>query len=90
MPPNARRVPPKGLAVGAADDGAGAPATVRVATFLGATTRLHLTTDSGAVCKADLPSWEAAALAPGTRCTITPHENPVLVAERAGAPSLKV
>ncbi|MFD6202765.1 ABC transporter ATP-binding protein [Streptomyces rubiginosohelvolus] len=81
---------PEGLAVGAADDGAGAPATVRVATFLGATTRLHLTTDSGAVCKADLPSWEAAALAPGTRCTITPHENPVLVAERAGAPSLKV
>ncbi|MGW3329215.1 ABC transporter ATP-binding protein [Streptomyces rubiginosohelvolus] len=81
---------PEGLAVGAADDGEGAPATVRVATFLGATTRLHLTTDSGAVCKADLPSWEAAALAPGTRCTITPHENPVLVAERAGAPSLKV
>ncbi|MEV5581232.1 ABC transporter ATP-binding protein [Streptomyces parvus] len=81
---------PEGLAVGAADDGAGTPATVRVATFLGPTTRLHLTTDSGAECKADLPSWEATALAPGARCTITPHENPVLVAERAGAPSLKV
>ncbi|MFD0426631.1 ABC transporter ATP-binding protein [Streptomyces parvus] len=81
---------PEGLAVGAADDRAGTPATVRVATFLGPTTRLHLTTDSGAECKADLPSWEATALAPGARCTITPHENPVLVAERAGAPSLKV
>ncbi|MEU4919883.1 ABC transporter ATP-binding protein [Streptomyces parvus] len=81
---------PEGLAVGAADDGAGTPATVRVATFLGPTTRLHLTTDSGAECKADLPSWEATALAPGARCTITPHENPVLVAERAVVPSLKV
>ncbi|EFE75430.1 ABC transporter ATP-binding protein [Streptomyces filamentosus] len=81
---------PEGLAVGAADGGAGTPATVRVATFLGPTTRLHLTTDSGAECKADLPSWEATALVPGARCTITPHENPVLVAERAGAPSLKV
>lgn len=81
---------PEGLAVGAADDASGTPATVRVATFLGATTRLHLTTDSGADCKADLPSWEATALAPGTRCTITPHDNPVLVAERAVAPSLKV
>ncbi|RPK81924.1 ABC transporter ATP-binding protein [Streptomyces sp. ADI98-10] len=80
---------PEGLAVGAADDGSGTPATVRVATFLGPTTRLHLTTDSGAVCKADLPSWEATALAPGARCTITPHDNPVLVAERTVAPSAK-
>ncbi|MFE7335258.1 ABC transporter ATP-binding protein [Streptomyces griseus] len=81
---------PEGLAVGAADDTAGTPATVRVATFLGPTTRLHLTTDSGVGCKADLPSWEAAALTPGARCTITPHENPVLVAERAVVPSPKV
>ncbi|MCL6290250.1 ABC transporter ATP-binding protein [Streptomyces fimicarius] len=81
---------PEGLAVGAADDAAGTPATVRVATFLGPTTRLHLTTDSGVACKADLPSWEATALTPGARCTITPHENPVLVAERAVVPSPKV
>nr|WSU74320.1 ABC transporter ATP-binding protein [Streptomyces anulatus] len=80
---------PEGLAVGAADDGAGTPATVRVATFLGPTTRLHLTTDSGTACKADLPSWEAAALTPGARCTITPHDHPVLVAERVLAPSAK-
>lgn len=80
---------PEGLAVGAADDGAGTPATVRVATFLGPTTRLHLTTDSGTACKADLPSWEAAALTPGARCTITPHDHPVLVVERVLAPSAK-
>ncbi|NBE54600.1 ABC transporter ATP-binding protein [Streptomyces boluensis] len=69
---------PEGMAVG--DEGE--PATVRVATFLGATTRLHVTTDAGVPLKADLPSWEAAELTPGARCTITPHDNPVLVAER--------
>ncbi|MDJ0461170.1 hypothetical protein [Streptomyces sp. H27-C3] len=61
----------------------GAYATgVRVATFLGATTRLHLVTDSGVAFKADLPSWEAGELGVGARCTVTPHENPVLVALR--------
>jgi putative spermidine/putrescine transport system ATP-binding protein len=77
---------PEGLAVraGTGDDGAGegAAATVRVATFLGATTRLHLATESGIQVKADLPSWEAGDLTPGTTCTLTPHDNPVLVAER--------
>ncbi|GAA2091217.1 ABC transporter ATP-binding protein [Streptomyces albiaxialis] len=71
---------PEGLKVGAEGDG-GEPATVRVATFLGGTTRLHLTTDSGAEAKADLPSWEAGSLGVGARCVITPHENPVLVEE---------
>ncbi|MFC7309843.1 ABC transporter ATP-binding protein [Streptomyces monticola] len=72
---------PEGFAV-AADEAKGEPATVRVATFLGATTRLHLTTDSGVALKADLPSWEAAGLTPGARCAITPHDNPALIAER--------
>ncbi|UGY91694.1 ABC transporter ATP-binding protein [Streptomyces gobiensis] len=58
------------------------PVTVRVATFLGPVTRLHLTTDAGTRFKADLPSWEATGLVPGARCTITPHDNPVLVADR--------
>ncbi|MFC8623136.1 ABC transporter ATP-binding protein [Streptomyces anulatus] len=86
-----RRLPIHGETptAGAADDGAGTPATVRVATFLGPTTRLHLTTDSGTSCKADLPSWEAAALTPGAPCTITPHDHPVLVAGRALAPSVQ-
>ncbi|NDZ81792.1 ABC transporter ATP-binding protein [Streptomyces sp. SID10853] len=73
---------PEGLAVGAADADGGTGATVRVATFLGPTTRLHLTTDSGLALKADLPSWEAGKLTVGARCTLSPHENPVLVAER--------
>ncbi|MFG3259202.1 ABC transporter ATP-binding protein [Streptomyces sp. NPDC048172] len=71
---------PEGLKVSAEDaSDSGEPATVRVATFLGGTTRLHLTTDSGAEAKADLPSWEAGSLGVGARCVITPHENPVLV-----------
>nr|WP_229852857.1 TOBE domain-containing protein [Streptomyces albospinus] len=65
-------------------DAEGTTATVRVATFLGATTRLHLTTESGVPVKADLPSWEAPDLTAGARCTVLPHEKPVLVAERAG------
>ncbi|WP_405912375.1 ABC transporter ATP-binding protein [Streptomyces sp. NBC_00963] len=73
---------PEGLAVGAADADGGTGATVRVATFLGPTTRLHLTTDGGVALKADLPSWEAGKLTVGARCTLLPHENPVLVAER--------
>ncbi|MFG2206832.1 ABC transporter ATP-binding protein [Streptomyces sp. NPDC048638] len=59
----------------------GALATVQVATFLGATTRLHLATDAGVRLKADVPSWEAGELAAGARCLVAPHENPVLVAE---------
>ncbi|WP_407552707.1 ABC transporter ATP-binding protein [Streptomyces sp. Pv4-95] len=79
-------VRPEGLAVaaGTVAGAEGALATVRVATFLGATTRLHLTTGSGLQIKADLPSWEAGDLTAGTSCTLTPHDNPVLVAERAG------
>ncbi|NLU67353.1 ABC transporter ATP-binding protein [Streptomyces sp. HNM0574] len=77
---------PESLSVGAADgaETAGEEVTVRVATFLGATTRLHLAAASGAEFKADLPSREAAALAPGARCVITPHDHPVLVQPRTG------
>ncbi|RFU82349.1 ABC transporter ATP-binding protein [Streptomyces triticagri] len=71
---------PEGLAV-AGPDAEGEPATVRVATFLGPTTRLLLTTESGTAVKADLPSRDAGALAPGSRCTIRPHDKSVLVAE---------
>ena len=74
-------VRPEGLRVDA-DESAGSPAVVRVATFLGGTTRLHLTLDSGAEAKVDLPTWEAGPFTPGTRCGLTPHEGPVLVQER--------
>ncbi|MBO8196471.1 TOBE domain-containing protein, partial [Streptomyces oryzae] len=67
---------------GDGDAGAGGEgATVRVATFLGGLTRLHLVCDSGAEAKVDLPSWEADSLTPGAHCRLTPHENPVLVVE---------
>ncbi|MGP3987446.1 ABC transporter ATP-binding protein [Streptomyces sp. 3N207] len=82
---------PEGLKVAVGEEGPGEGATVRVATFLGGLTRLLLTTDSGAEAKADLPSWEAGALTPGARCTLTPHENPVLVEETAtGATTTEV
>ncbi|WP_254693387.1 ABC transporter ATP-binding protein [Streptomyces qinglanensis] len=74
---------PEGLKVHTGAEAKGEPATVRVATFLGGVTRLLLTTDSGAEAKADLPSWEAETLTPGARCTLTPHDNPVLVEEVA-------
>ncbi|WP_327703061.1 ABC transporter ATP-binding protein [Streptomyces decoyicus] len=72
---------PEGLAIRTDAGAEGMSATVRVATFLGATTRLHLTTETGVQLKADVPSWEAGGLTPGARCTVTPHEKPVLVAE---------
>ncbi|WP_347568459.1 ABC transporter ATP-binding protein [Streptomyces sp. 891-h] len=74
-------VRPEGLRVraGTETDGEGEGATVRVATFLGGTTRLLVSTDDGADAKVDLPSWEAEALTPGARCTLTPQEQPVLV-----------
>ncbi|MGW7417485.1 ABC transporter ATP-binding protein [Streptomyces sp. NPDC054863] len=68
---------------GAADGASGVAATVKVATFLGATTRLLLRADGGGEFKADLPSWEASSLGVGARCVVTPHENPVLVSERS-------
>ncbi|MGW8380042.1 ABC transporter ATP-binding protein [Streptomyces sp. ODS28] len=60
-------------------EASGVGATVRVVTFLGATTRIHAVTGAGAECSADVPSWEAEGLTPGARCTVTPHDNPVLV-----------
>ncbi|WP_019548992.1 ABC transporter ATP-binding protein [Streptomyces sulphureus] len=73
---------PEELAVRAAEDGT---ATVQVATFLGGLTRLGLRTEAGLEVKADLPSREAAALAPGARCTLVPHDGAVLVADRSAA-----
>ncbi|PBC82682.1 MULTISPECIES: ABC transporter ATP-binding protein [unclassified Streptomyces] len=72
---------PEGLAVRTDAGAEGMSATVRVATFLGATTRLHLTTETGVRLKADVPSREAGELTPGARCTVTPHEKPVLVTD---------
>ncbi|MFI0983522.1 ABC transporter ATP-binding protein [Streptomyces sp. NPDC021093] len=79
---------PEGFSVRAegtedADGASGVAATVKVATFLGATTRLQLRADAGGEFKADLPSWEASELGVGARCVVTPHENPVLVSERS-------
>ncbi|MFM9366997.1 ABC transporter ATP-binding protein [Streptomyces sp. Da 82-17] len=69
---------PEGFAVTAGGD-----SVVRVATFLGATTRLHVATPSGAEVKVDVPSSVAAELTPGAACTVAPRDLPVLVAERA-------
>lgn len=54
-------------------------ATVVSASFFGAVTRLHLDLADGTRVKADLPSREAAELAPGARARVRPAERPVLV-----------
>ncbi|MER7762366.1 ABC transporter ATP-binding protein [Streptomyces sp. NPDC097619] len=61
--------------------------TTRVlsASFLGAVTRVHLELADGARIRADLPSREAAPLAPGTRTTIGLSDRPVLVVPRSAA-----
>ncbi|MDI3408022.1 ABC transporter ATP-binding protein [Streptomyces cavernicola] len=73
---------PEGFAVTA-----GGASVVRVATFMGATTRLHVSTPSGVEVKVDVPSWEADGLVPGVSCEVVPHEKPVLVAERTLSPA---
>lgn len=72
---------PEALAVAADGTRGGEPVTVRVAAFLGATARPLLATDSGVTLKA-LFSRESSGPTPGAQCTIAPHDNPVLVAER--------
>ncbi|MFG2308344.1 ABC transporter ATP-binding protein [Streptomyces sp. NPDC048566] len=50
--------------------------------FLGAATRVTVRLAGGTEVKADLPTHEAAALAPGAAVTVTLPERPVLVAAR--------
>ncbi|MEU8795103.1 ABC transporter ATP-binding protein [Streptomyces sp. NPDC048643] len=50
--------------------------------FLGAATRVTVRLADGTEVKADLPTHEAAALAPGAPVTVTLPERPVLVAAR--------
>ncbi|MET7740105.1 ABC transporter ATP-binding protein [Streptomyces sp. NPDC005385] len=50
--------------------------------FLGAATRVTVRLGDGTEVKADLPTHEAAALAPGGPVTVTLPERPVLVAAR--------
>ncbi|MDK9500821.1 ABC transporter ATP-binding protein [Streptomyces katrae] len=69
-------VRPENLTVAADPEGG---ATVVSASFFGAVTRLHLDLADGTRVKADLPSREAAELAPGARARVRPVERPVLV-----------
>jgi putative spermidine/putrescine transport system ATP-binding protein len=52
------------------------------AAFLGAVTRLTVRLADGTVVKADLPTHDAAALAPGAAVALTLPDRPVLVAAR--------
>ncbi|MFJ3879034.1 ABC transporter ATP-binding protein [Streptomyces sp. NPDC090077] len=69
-------VRPENLVVTADPEGT---ATVVSASFFGAVTRLHLDLADGTRVKADLPSRQAAELAPGARAGVRPAERPVLV-----------
>ncbi|WP_406861659.1 ABC transporter ATP-binding protein [Streptomyces sp. HUAS MG47] len=60
-------------------------ALVTAASFLGAVVRLTVRLGDGTGIKADLPAHEARALAVGDAVTVTPREQPVLVAARAAA-----
>jgi putative spermidine/putrescine transport system ATP-binding protein len=65
-------------------DGAGdaGRAQVVATAFLGAATRVTVRLSDGTEVKADLPTHEAAALAPGAPVTVSLPERPVLVAVR--------
>jgi putative spermidine/putrescine transport system ATP-binding protein len=58
------------------ETGAGA---VRIATFLGAVTRLTVVLEDGTETKADLPSHRAAEFPAGARVRVVPAPRPVLV-----------
>ncbi|MFC8077909.1 ABC transporter ATP-binding protein [Streptomyces sp. NPDC057307] len=61
-------------------------ATVVSASFFGSVTRVLLDLPGGGTVKADMPSRDAGALAPGVRATVRPADRPVLVvAPEAGA-----
>ncbi|MFG2329643.1 ABC transporter ATP-binding protein [Streptomyces sp. NPDC048604] len=70
--------------LGVAADASGT-AQVTAASFLGAVVRLTVRLGDGTEVKADLPAHEARALAVGDAVTVTPREQPVLVAARAAA-----
>lgn len=72
-------VRPENLTVAADPEG---NATVTSASFFGAVTRLHLDLADGTRVKADLPSRDAADLAPGARASVGPAQRPVLVVAR--------
>ncbi|MEV7831544.1 ABC transporter ATP-binding protein [Streptomyces subrutilus] len=57
-------------------------AVVVSASFFGSVTRLHLELPGGLRVKADLPSRDAGALAPGARAALGLAERPVLVVAR--------
>ncbi|MFG2478148.1 ABC transporter ATP-binding protein [Streptomyces fagopyri] len=82
--PDAREVDvlvrPEAVRVEADDAGA---ARLVASAFLGAATRVTVRLADGTEVKADLPTHEAAALAPGAAVTVRLPERPVLVAERA-------
>ncbi|WP_411078931.1 ABC transporter ATP-binding protein [Streptomyces sp. cmx-18-6] len=69
-------VRPESIGVTADPDGT---ATVVSAAFLGSVTRVLLDLPDGVAVKADLPSRDATALAPGVRARVTPVRRPVLV-----------
>jgi putative spermidine/putrescine transport system ATP-binding protein len=81
--PDAREVDvlvrPEAVRVSADDAG---PARVVAAAFLGAATRVTVRLADGGEVKADLPTHEAATLAPGTAVTVALPDRPVLVAAR--------
>ncbi len=58
----------------------GGRTTVVVATFRGATTRLHLLQNDGTKVLADIPSHQAGQLGAGARVDVTLLERPVLIA----------
>ncbi|MGW3851478.1 ABC transporter ATP-binding protein [Streptomyces fagopyri] len=73
-------VRPEAVRVEADDAG---DARLVASAFLGAATRVTVRLADGTEVKADLPTHEAAALAPGAAVTVRLPERPVLVAERA-------
>jgi len=71
---------PEALEVATAREGtAGAPGIVRIATFLGSTTRLTLQLSDGTEVKADLPSHRAAEFPAGSPVAVVPSPRPALV-----------
>jgi putative spermidine/putrescine transport system ATP-binding protein len=71
---------PEALEVTAAVEGtAGAAGIVRIATFLGSTTRLTLQLSDGTEVKSDLPSYRASEFPAGTPVSLVPSPRPVLV-----------
>ncbi|MFD6497834.1 ABC transporter ATP-binding protein [Streptomyces sp. NPDC060188] len=72
-------VRPEAVRVSADDSG---DARLVATAFLGAATRVTVRLGDGTEVKADLPTHEAAALAPAAPVTVTLPERPVLVAAR--------